>query len=453
MSMPALSFQRISKAALSVLDPATAWFIATRLFGIVMSPLTLAIVAAFLSPIEQGYFYTIFSILSLIVFFELGLGGVVIFIVGHRGAEISWGKMKQLTGTPDILSWIGAVYRKIAAWYGVMAVAFFVVVAPIGCLLLSSKTALPPATYLVPFIFVVLLFSVNIFQDGTAAFLEGTGRIKEVKRAQFMSGAAGSLALLLALLLHSRLWSIVISEIATVTVLGVWLYSYRSALFGLLKSVSSDTSAVSWRDEILPLQWRIALTWLSGYFINMAFVPILFALRGPIEAGQMGMALKISGALYTLSIGLVSAKSAKLSAMAASDYPGFLRLLRHSALAAAGLSAAGALAVLVAMIVLKFVWPAFLDRLLPMGPMMAIMGVPVIGAIATSMQIYARTQKQDPFVWANMITAVCVTSVTLFTAYKMDASAMAYGYFAVLALISIPLHIYSLRHVKRLPRA
>ena len=42
-------------------------------------------------------------------------------------------------------------------------------------------------------------------------------------------------------------------------------------------------------------QWRIAVSWLCSYFTVQVFIPILFALRGPIEAGQMGMSLSIAG--------------------------------------------------------------------------------------------------------------------------------------------------------------
>ncbi len=45
---------------------------------------------------------------------------------------------------------------------------------------------------------------------------------------------------------------------------------------------------ISWRREVWPFQWKIAVSWLCDYFIFQLFTPVLFAFRGPVEAGQDG---------------------------------------------------------------------------------------------------------------------------------------------------------------------
>lgn len=49
----------------------------------------------------------------------------------------------------------------------------------------------------------------------------------------------------------------------------------KTFLIKLIKEKTGDFR-VSWKTEIWPLQWRIALSWLSGYFIFQLFTPILF---------------------------------------------------------------------------------------------------------------------------------------------------------------------------------
>ena len=61
-------------------------------------------------------------------------------------------------------------------------------------------------------------------------------------------------------------------------------------------------------------QWRIAVSWMCGYFIFQLFVPVLFAYRGPLEAGQMGISLSISNVLASVAISWVNTKAARLAA-------------------------------------------------------------------------------------------------------------------------------------------
>ena len=56
------------------------------------------------------------------------------------------------------------------------------------------------------------------------------------------------------------------------------------------------------------MQWKIAISWVGGYFIFQLFNPVLFATEGPIVAGQMGMTLSILNAVLALSYAWVSTK-------------------------------------------------------------------------------------------------------------------------------------------------
>ena len=57
------------------------------------------------------------------------------------------------------------------------------------------------------------------------------------------------------------------------------------------------------------MQWRIAISWLAGYFVFQLFTPVLFHYHGAVVAGQMGMTLNVSNALLTTSLTLIAAKT------------------------------------------------------------------------------------------------------------------------------------------------
>lgn len=55
----------------------------------------------------------------------------------------------------------------------------------------------------------------------------------------------------------------------------------------------AHADAIPWKTEFWPQQWRIAISWLAVFFMLQAFVPILFFIKGPIIAGQMGAMFQI----------------------------------------------------------------------------------------------------------------------------------------------------------------
>src|SRR5258708_6581472 len=95
-----------------------------------------------------------------------------------------------------------------------------------------------------------------------------------------------------------------------------FLYSRRHLCLGLLR-YPVGKQAVSWREEIWPFQWKIAVTWLSVYLSMSVFTPILFAYRGPADAGRLGMSLNIATYLWTVVLAWMSTKAAPFGQMIA----------------------------------------------------------------------------------------------------------------------------------------
>jgi len=75
----------------------------------------------------------------------------------------------------------------------------------------------------------------------------------------------------------------------------------RGLLFDLLTHKTGDRQ-ISWQNEIWPFQWRIAISWISGYFVYQTFNPFLFAFKGPVAAGKMGMSLSFANAVMVIAM-------------------------------------------------------------------------------------------------------------------------------------------------------
>src|SRR5271163_895400 len=71
------------------LDRAIAWTLAARLWSMAAGIATLLLIAHYLSPAQQGYYYTFASLVALQVFFELGFSYVVLQLASHERAQLT----------------------------------------------------------------------------------------------------------------------------------------------------------------------------------------------------------------------------------------------------------------------------------------------------------------------------------------------------------------------------
>ena len=98
------------------------------------------------------------------------------------------------------------------------------------------------------------------------------------------------------------------------------------------RSVGSSTGA--W-EVFGQFQWRIAVSWICDYFIFQLFTPVLFAFRGPVEAGQMGLSMSAVTQLGGIVLAWMSTKAAPFGSLVARrDFDAldtlFFRTLRQS---------------------------------------------------------------------------------------------------------------------------
>jgi hypothetical protein len=140
------------------------------------------------------------------------------------------------------------------------------------------------------------------------SFLDGCGQIRAVAALRLRQAVTGMALAWTALLLHHGLYAPALVIAGQVGAGLFFLSARRRLLTGLLVHQSRDAS-IRWSREVWPFQWRIAVSWMCSYFTIQVFIPILFALRGPVEAGQMGMSLSITGYMTGLVLPWITTKA------------------------------------------------------------------------------------------------------------------------------------------------
>lgn len=283
---------------------------AQRGINLILGFITLLIVPLTLTPIEQGYYYLVFSLIALQVFFELGLNFVVAQIAGHEFAFLTINSDGNLEGNRYNRERFVNLWNKTNLIYIVISVAFIVIALPVGWYFFSAKGDLNDALWTNQWISIVLLTAFQIFASPKLAILESIGYVHKVAQLRMYTSIIGSPIVWIALYLKMGLWSIAALLLIQNLVTYAWLFAYapyKSRLNG--KDLGGSSLQISWKSEIFPMQWRVAIGSISGYLIFQAITPIILLNRGSVEAGRVGLALNIFNSLATLGMSFVNAST------------------------------------------------------------------------------------------------------------------------------------------------
>src|ERR1700686_3449201 len=395
------------------LDRAVGFTVLARFWGSAAGLVTLLLIARFLSPGEQGYYYTFGSLVAMQMIFRLGFSYVIRQLASHERARLSISSDYEITGDAIAHARLASVLQKSVRWYSVAAVLMAATLLPVGFHFFSThQHAGPTVFWRLPWCFAALMAALNFQIDPFLSFLEGCGYVPEVARLRFVQSATGSLLAWTVLINHHGLFapSMMLFGMASASL--VWLTGKRKLLLGLLRH-QVGTHRIRWNQEVWPFQWRIAVSWLSGYFLFWIFNPVLFAFRGPVEAGKMGMSLSLANAIQAIAVSWVSTKSAPFGTLIArKEYQRldktFFQALRQSF----AVSLAGALVAWLGCIYLNLQHFSFAQRLLSPLPLGILLVYMIVTVTIAAEAYYLRAHKQEVLFINSLVGAVAVTICT-----------------------------------------
>ncbi len=283
-------------------DRAVAYSLLSRVWFAVAGVLSLFLLTRFLSPDEQGFYYTFTSILGLQIFFELGLSYVVLQFASYEKAHLEWTPQGTLAGDVKAKGRLASLLRIGLRWYALAALLVVMIILPVGFWFFAThQPAGAPIFWKLPWIWVVLVSATSLLISPILAVLQGCGLVAEVALIRFYQTVAGSLLFWVTLLLHWRLAAAPVAITVAFFWSLFWLALQKRAFVADLLTFQSESVTVNWREEVWPLQWKIAVSWLSGYFIFQLFNPVLLAFSGAAEAGRMGLSVAAMSALVSVA--------------------------------------------------------------------------------------------------------------------------------------------------------
>lgn len=420
-------------------DRAIGYTLIGRGLSVITGPITLLLIASYLTPAEQGYYFTFGNIIGLQIFFELGLGGVISQFASHEKARLDWTPEGTLEGDEASKSRLASLLFKSMLWYGVAAALVVAVVLPLGAVFFARQEQGGSVNWLAPWMWIVLASAGSLLLVPIISVLYGCGLVSKIASLQVCQSLGGSLLLWLALALGGKLMAAPVMSTFGLVCGAAWLVlRQRGFLRDLAKRARAAGGEVSWRREVWPFQWRIALSWLSGYFIFQLFNPVMFAYHGPAAAGQMGMSLSIMASISAIAIAWVATKAPSFGTLIAKgEYQALDRLFFRCVWQSVALIVLGGAAFWFGTLLLRGVGHPLGQRLLPPLPLSLLVAASIVNYIVYAEAVYLRAHKQEPFLWISLASGGLIGASTYLLGKEFGAIGVMAGYLAVSTLVGL----------------
>ena len=376
-----------------------------RLFTVITGIAATFAVPIFLSADQQGYYYTFASVLAIQVFFELGLSQVLLYKFS------SFAKAGPDLAAPiDSLKILNLLYasRKI---YILISVLFFLAASSTGYTFFSHSSS-SLIEWRPQWFLLVFVTSINLLQSVKFVFIESQGNIADVATLRLKINFCSTFLLLGVLACGGGLWAVSVVPSVNAIASTWWLYrSPKSLAYRKYRNLDTVVTLKDirqiWRHEIFPLQWRMSLSWLSGYFIFQLITPITFSRFGPVVAGQLGFAISAMNSILFVATTFTTAIAPRLSSLFHSgkihEFNDMFDLSLKRSCAAIMLLSQLFVLMVYSLSVFKV---GISSRFLEWQTLLLYSFSVVVSAVVYCWAIYLRSQAIEPLVLQSMATAV-----------------------------------------------
>jgi O-antigen/teichoic acid export membrane protein len=397
-----------------------------------MAVLSTLVIANYMAPAEQGFYYAFVSFFFLQMLFELGFTFALVNLVAHERTH--------MLGNPGDATAAGryaGILRVGVVAGGVAGTAALIVIPAIGWLFFSSGPAAAEVSveWQMPWLLSAIGLCLLIPTQFVWALLEGSDRIASVAWIRLAQEGLAQLGFWVALYLGLGLFAaVVLMGIRVGIAYAAMAWSGSRELLQLAWTHRRENVHLDWRVEVLPFQAKIAVSSIAGYLMSYTLNPILFRIYGPEYAGQWGMTYTLLTAAMSFSLLWVSTSAPRLCGLLAREQGG-AAWSQFKASARRGLAVFGGLimAFLVLVLLLDVYFPVLRLRLLPMADMawliMAMLGVFLIMA----MNFLVRAHRREDFMLLLVALGVATVAGGVVLGLQLPASAVN-AYYAVLLL-------------------
>lgn len=417
----------------------------TRLFT---GPITMVLVLQYLTPEIQGYFYAFYGVVAMQVFLEMGFSQNILQFASHEFAKLRFNPAGALEGDLVAHSRLISLGRLAFKYYAIAAGIFLVAVG-IGGHIFFTISGQHGVHWQGAWWLIATTAALSLAVNPAWSLLEGCNQVAVIAKFRFWAALTSFGANALALIAGAGIYASAIGAVFTLLfAVGYLVWRWRSFFRQFLEQ--PQHGKISWAREIWPFQWRIAVSWMSGYFVFDIINPIAFYFCGPVEAGRLGMSLQLINTIAKVALTWITTKGPRFGMLIAVRAWHELDVLwRRSTLQVFVFYLLGYVAFLVAIPMAGQFFPKIPERLAPLAVNAWLGGALVTQVLIGAMSMELRAHKREPMMWISVMAAILSPLLMLILVRHWGITGEAAGYALALWTIFIPgLQIYRAKRLE-----
>ncbi len=432
-------------------DKAIGYSVLARVVQALGGVISLFFIALTLNINEQGFYYTFGSIIAIQIFFELGINSIIVQFVAHETAHLKWDSKTKLTGSIQHLSRLSSILKLCFKYFTLLAIFLFLTLQISGYIFFKTyDTQEFVVSWEYPWFLLVLSTSLLFIINPVLAFIEGLGKVKEVALLRFFQQIIYLTSLILVLILGGKLWALGIASMFTFIFLFSALYfsNYRVILTNIYKSINQWR--INYMQDIFPFQWKIALSWISGYLIFQLFNPVLFATEGSKIAGQMGMTMVAISGISSISISWINTKVPLFSRLIAkNNFFELDKVFNNTIKQLSIINLLLTLSFIIFISLLIYFKFEIADRFLDISLIIVIGIASFFNQFVFAWAAYLRSHKKEPFLINSIVLGILIAISVFVTANLYGVIGVVFSYSALTLILGVPWAYYIFKNKKR----
>lgn len=411
-------------------------------------PMTVLVIAYWLSAEEQGFYYTFSSVLALQVFVELGLVTVIVQVASHEWAFLGRSENGRISGDNRALSRLASLMHFSLKWYFFAGLIVMAGLSVGGYLFFSAKPH-PEIDWHMPWFALCFVAGLALMMSPVFSIIEGCNQIASIYSFRFIQGILNSLALILSIVLGFGLYALAIAAMVRF-ISGVVFVGWRHYSFIGQLLTHRVNERIHWLREVWPFQWRMGISWMSGYFIFSIFTPVMFYYHGAKVAGQMGMTWSVVTMIESVSHSWINTKMPVFGMLVARQHYAeldllFGRLFRITV----GIAIMLSLGVWLTIVCLHLGELKIAHRFLPIFPVTLFLMHRIINVMVSDMALYLRAHKREPMMIPSAVGALLSGASTWWLGASYGPTGAAAGFLILGIVWGVPSSLFVFLRCRR----
>jgi len=287
------------------------WVFLSKFSLLLRGPLLSLSIVFFLNATGQGLWFTFMSLSMITIAVELGFTTLITQLLSHEFNSLIdkdgfiYGKKQFRDKFFSLIKYSIKIYLFMVPFACILSIV-------VGLYVFSEENESTKLAWVLFSFISCFSLIISLFQS----IYMGIDKVAFTYRLRTIYGLIFTCSAIFFMSLGFVLWSLIFSSLIANILLILMLYKECPRFWNQLFRHKFNTK-FNWKEKVLKLQGKYAVSWMSAYGSAYLFIPFIYSFYGAELAGQFGLSISLIAGISNLSLSWVDSVIPKLNILVA----------------------------------------------------------------------------------------------------------------------------------------